>query len=51
MKMIAHQGETKDFHAVQNLQALDEVQKIGLVQIVNGQAGKGSSGNDMVNPS
>jgi hypothetical protein len=44
-------GKSKDIHAIQELQALDQIQKIGLVHVVDGQAGKGSPGNDMVYPS
>jgi hypothetical protein len=44
-------GKSKDIHAVQDFEALDQTQKIGLVYIMDGQAGKGSPGNDMVYPS
>jgi hypothetical protein len=43
--------KSKDIHAIQELQALDQIQKIGLVHIVDGQAGKGSSGYHMIYPS
>jgi hypothetical protein len=50
MEMIAHQAGAKDIHAVQGLQLPNQVQKIGLVYIVDGQASQGGSGNDMIYP-
>jgi hypothetical protein len=44
-------GKSKDISTVQDLQSLDHIQKIGLVHVVDGQAGKGSSGNNMIYPS
>ena len=38
-------GETKDIHAVQDFETLNEIQQISVVQIVNGEAGEGSSGD------
>ena len=40
-------GKAQHIHAVQDLQALDEIQDISLVLIVDGQASQGSSENDM----
>jgi hypothetical protein len=48
MEMVAHQGEAQNIHAIEDLQALDQVQETGLIHIVDGQAGQSSPGNDMI---
>jgi hypothetical protein len=48
MEMVAHETKSQDIHAIQDLQALDEIQQVGIVQIVNGKTGQGGSGNDMI---
>jgi hypothetical protein len=49
VEMVAHNTETQYIHAVQDFQALDEVQEIGFVYIVDRQSSQGSSGYHMVN--
>ena len=41
-------AETQDIHSVQDLQSLDQVQKIGLIHIVDGQSSQSGSGNHMI---
>jgi hypothetical protein len=48
MEMVAHDGKSKDIHAVQDLQSLDQVQKIGLVHVMDGQASQSSPRNHMI---
>jgi hypothetical protein len=44
-------GKSKDISTVQDFQALDEVQEIGFVYIVDRQSSQSSSGYHMVYPS
>ena len=46
--MIAHKSKSQDINTVQDLQTFDEIQKIGFIHIVDGQAGQGGPGNYMV---